>query len=344
MPITRTRSAGLLALLALACSAPARADAPEGHGAYASLTFGSGRIDGPAAVGDRSMNGRSLEIRAGRDLLVFGGDQSATASTILRFDIIHYNEGHPDNNHRDGFAGQLVLSHDFADGRVIGEIGGGPYTNMNTTTIGGVQYDHAGRGRLYTAALRVPVPQLWPGTEVRVAVNRVALMDTFNSTSLQIGLGRHFGAPPPYSKETEVGTPLWGGIAFGRSITNMSHRDGSNGAVFSVRRYLNGLGWSVKGIDEGDDGVRVNRRGVAAQAWLVQPLTNAFTLSYGGGPYWARNTYDDATRLHGLFTVHLDYNVDKRNKFFFAFSRVKTYAQMDDRDLFNLGYQHAFGG
>ena len=75
-------------------------------GAYASAQFGNGRIYGGNAGSDRGMAGRALELRFGHALLpgLLGGTPDGNANNRLRVDFVHYNEGHPDNNHRDGFA------------------------------------------------------------------------------------------------------------------------------------------------------------------------------------------------------------------------------------------------
>ncbi|MDB5839282.1 MAG: hypothetical protein JWQ23_1234 [Herminiimonas sp.] len=48
------------------------------------------------------------------------------------------NEGHPDNNHRDGFGIQLVYTNAFVN-NLAAEFGAGPYLSMNTTEFGGLQ-------------------------------------------------------------------------------------------------------------------------------------------------------------------------------------------------------------
>jgi hypothetical protein len=328
-----------LPFLLLPAAAHAQAAYTDDRGAYASFSWGNGRINGPDAIGNHWMRWRSLELRIGRDLLV-----SDDMRTALRLDVVHYNEGHPDNNHRDGFAGQLVLSHKL-NPTLAAELGVGPYSSMNTTVLDGVQYDQARRGTLASAALKITLPGMWTGTHLRVGFNHVRMADPFDSNSVQIGIGRQFPDPPTASDPPTSGDKLWLGVAYGRAITNMSGRSGSNGGALELKKHFGAMAGSLKLVQEGDDGVQVDRRGVAAQAWLVQPLTTAFAASFGAGPYWAQNRHDgNRNRLHGMFTLHFDYNADEDNKVFFAFSRVKTFAQMNDRDLFHVGVQHAFGG
>lgn len=54
---------------------------------------------------------------------------------------------------------------------------------------------------------------------------------------------------------------------------------------------------------------------------------------------------DDQRRLEGLYTLQSDHKHDPsdRIRFFYSFSRVKAYAQMNDRDLHHVGVLFAFG-
>jgi hypothetical protein len=104
-----------LAAVLMVHAALARADAvdPGNHGAYLSAAFGNGRIHGGNASGYRWMRGRTFEVRAGRQQDdAFG--VALPPGWTLRVDFVHYNEGHPDNNHRDGFALQWLAVHRFS--------------------------------------------------------------------------------------------------------------------------------------------------------------------------------------------------------------------------------------
>ncbi|MBA5687237.1 hypothetical protein [Rugamonas apoptosis] len=314
---------------------------PADPGAYASFTFGNGRISGNDAGDDKLMRWRPFEIRLGHDLPLFGAGTGVATST-LRFDIVHYNEGHPDNNHRDGFAGQLIYSSKLSSA-LTAEIGTGVYSSMNTTTIRSVQYDSARRGTLSTVALLVTPASMAPA-HIRVALNHASMPDTFHSDSLQFGVGRHFTDPPPYASEVQPGERVWLGGAWGRAITNMSGTNWASGGAIQARRDFGDLSASASYLHEGDDGTRVDRQGEALQVWLVQPLVPMVTASFGVGPYFARNRYDDNQfRVHGLFTLHFDYALTGKTKLYYSFSRVKTYAQMNDRDLHHVGVLFALG-
>jgi hypothetical protein len=96
---------------------------------------------------------------------------------------------------------------------------------------------------------------------------------------------------------------------------------------------------------EGDDEVLVDRRGVAVQGWFVQPVTRTWQVAVGFGPYAARNRRGPyRSGVHGLLTMQAERKLDERTKAFFALSRVKSYQQANDRDVFHAGVMRAFGG
>jgi hypothetical protein len=90
---------------------------------------------------------------------------------------------------------------------------------------------------------------------------------------------------------------------------------------------------------EGDDGARVDRRGVAAQLWYVQRVTPRFSMSAGIGPYVARNRRDNVDPTSGnlLVSFQAERALTRRTRAFLNFNRVKTFRRTDDRDLFQLG-------
>jgi hypothetical protein len=230
----------LACLIALIASSAACAQEPQTgqRGAYVSAALGNGRIDGADAGDYRLMRWRAFEARAGRDLspAIFGEDSLATARSTARIDFVYYNEGHPDNNHRDGFAFQLVVTRKFGES-LTAEVGAGPYTSMNTTTIGGVQYDSARRGMLYSAALLFPLPGVDPGTHVRLGFNHVWMRDTFQSNAIVLGIGRHFTDVPPFPDTDFARSRLWLGASYGSSITSMSNTHGARGTILQAKQY-----------------------------------------------------------------------------------------------------------
>jgi hypothetical protein len=337
-------SALLLALLAATAPAHAQLFDDKGNGAYLSAQLGNGTINGPEAIGYTKMRWRALEVRAGRDLnphLV--GEDTVDGKASARIDFVYYNEGHPDNNHRDGFALQLTYARALVGG-LVGEISAGPYTTMNTTTAHFVQIDDSRHGMLYSAALRYPLDAWAPGAHLRIGYNHAPAHGAFRSDALMIGIGRHFTNAPPFPEDESDRSRLWLGAAFGRSITNQSGTHGANGGALEAKKYGGKWALSFKAISEGDDKARVDRRGVAAQFWFVQPLTQSWSAQAGIGPYFAENRREDnRTGVHGLVTLQFEHNLNDKTKAFFAFNRVKTFRESNDRDLYQLGVLRSFG-
>jgi len=312
------------------------------HGAYLSLEFGDGRIHGSTqgdSGGSRSMGWRSLEVRAGRE--------QTTAFGQGRIDFVHYNEGHPDNNHRDGFALQWVAVQALG-GTFTGELGAGPYLSMNTTTVGGQEFDDAHWGLLLGGALRLPLRMLPAGTHLRLGVNYAWMPGAHRSAAILLGLGRQFGPARPDPGTSSASGPWWFGASLGRSITNLSHTKGANAGILEARKYLDGRfdHWAVSGklVWEGDDGRRVDRDGIAAQLDYVQQVTPRFAVSAGIGPYLARNDRDEdqKTRANLLISLQAERALSHATRAFVNFNRVKTFRQTNDRDLLQLGLLKRF--
>jgi hypothetical protein len=335
----------ICALLVSAAAARAQvvtpASADEEAGAYLSAEFGNGRIHGQNEAGTRSMRGRTLEVRAGRE-------QSEPFGPG-RIDFVHYNEGHPDNNHRDGFALQWLVLRPLA-GHLDAELGIGPYLSMNTTTgADGRQIDDSNLGLLLSAALRIPLDFMPVGTHLRIGLNQVLMHKVHNSTALIIGLGRQFGPAHAEASTEPVDDSPWFGASFGVSITNLSGTEAAYAGTLEIRRYLDPSGrfrhWatSMKYIDEGDDGTRVDRRGVAAQAWYVQQVTPRLAMSAGLGPYMARNSREqDHLRGNLLISLQAERALSRRTRVFINFSRVKTFRETEDRDMVQVGVLKRF--
>lgn len=336
----------LPALLSAATAAHAQTGpAPDDdeRGAYLSTQLGNGLIRGDGAIGNRQMRWRAFELRAGRDLnpdLV--GEDSLTGRTTTRLDIVYYNEGHPDNNHRDGFAFQYTYARRL--GTLTAELSAGPYTSMNTTVVNGEQIDQARYGVLASAALRIPLDRWWRGTHLRIGYNHVWMRNVAHSDALMVGIGRHFTDTPPFPESALERQRVWWGLSYGRSYTSQSNTQNANGAIVQARQVGGKWASSVSLVAEGDDQVRVDRRGVAAQFWFVQPLTPRWTASAGIGPYLAQNRRDhNHVGVHGLFTMQFERLLTPHTSAFFAFHRVKTYREENDRDLFHLGVLTHFG-
>jgi hypothetical protein len=334
-----------LCAVLLACAGGSRAD--EGvtdgvdPGPYLSAQLGGGRIDGGNASGNRWMRSRAGEFRFGRP------QTSLSGTTGARFDVVYYNEGHPDNNHRDGYALQEVVSVRTAGGRLGAELGIGPYLSMNTTFIDGRHLDDTRWGLLLSAALRIALSEGPDSAHLRIGFNHVAMREVHRSNALMLGFGRQFGASAP-DPDTAPGIgATWFGISGGAAVTSMPGTGTGRITVFEASRDLNHgpAHWagSARLLFEGSDGVRVDRRGLAGQLSYVQQVTPRFSMSAGIGPYVARNRRDDnQTRANLLMSLQAERALSDRTRVFFSFDRVKTFLRRDDRDLFLVGVRKRF--
>jgi hypothetical protein len=334
----------LLTLLAVSATSHAQLFESDQRGAYLSMQLGNGTIDGPQAIGYRKMRRRAFETRVGRDLNPhLLGEDSLDGKSSARVDVVYYNEGHPDNNHRDGFSLQFTYARRFSDA-LAAELSAGPYTSMNTTTIDGVQLNQARRGMLYSAALRYSLGNWMPGAHLRLGYNHVQMRDVFHSDAVMLGIGRHFTDVPPFPETDLARSRLWLGASAGRSVTSQSGTQAANGGMFQAKQYGGKWAASLTAVFEGDDRTRVDRRGLAAQFWFVQPLTDRWTAQAGIGPYVAENRrQNNHTRTHELITLQFERALSEHSKAFLAFHRVKSFQESNDRDLFQLGLMKTFG-
>jgi hypothetical protein len=305
-------------------------------GPYLSAQLGGGRIDGGNASGNRWMRSRAGEYRFGRP-----------QATGARLDVVYYNEGHPDNNHRDGFALQEVVSARTAGGRVGAEFGIGPYLSMNTTFIDGRQLDDTRWGLLLSATLRIALWDAPDAAHLRIGFNHAAMREVHRSNALMVGIGRQFGTAVPEPDTVPGIGATWFGVSGGAAVTSMPGTGTGRITVFEASRDLNRgpAHWagSARLLFEGSDGVRVDRRGLAGQLWYVQQVTPRLSMSAGIGPYVARNRRDDnQTRANLLVSLEAERALSGRTRVFFSFDRVKTFLRRDDRDLFLAGVRKRF--
>lgn len=326
-------------LLGWAGGAHAFEDAKE-HGTYLSAQLGGGRIDGGAAGGNQWMRSRAGELRIGRELGVVAGS---------RADLVYYNEGHPDNNHRDGYA--LQWTQVWRDGQQwSGDFGIGPYFSMNTTKIGGRQLDDSRWGLLLSAALRMRLSSAPDGTYLRLGVNHAQMPGVHRSDALMLGIARQFG-PVAQGPAGDSSRPLWFGVSAGTAVTSMPGTNTGRSAIADVGSDIShGIthwAWSARFLLEGDDGRSVDRRGLAGQLWYVQEVTPGFSMSAGIGPYLTRNRRENPgmrgpLRRNVLISLQAERALSTHTRIFFDFGRVKTFLRMDDRDLFLVGVRKRF--
>jgi hypothetical protein len=132
-------------------------------GVYFSTVLGNGLSDS-----NESMNWRAFEIRLGKSY-----------DDNKRFDFIHINEGHMNNNHRDGFAIEAVYDLPLTNNLKL-EAGIGPYFSMNTTIVDNKESDDKHLGLLTTVAALYALDGISAGLHLRASYNHVVMPGTIS--------------------------------------------------------------------------------------------------------------------------------------------------------------------
>ena len=302
---------------------------PDHFGQYVSVTFGNGR----GSEGG-SMQWRAFEVRIGSSI-----------APNKRLDFVHYNEGHPDNNHRDGFALQPMYDISI-DKNVKLEVGVGPYLSFNTTTQNQIQYNDKRIGILASAvALYYLNTMKNRDLHVRVDYNHVTMPGAPYSDAILVGMGVNFGEHEPseifqesLGKTTQI-TVM--GINF---KTNRNSTDAALGGQIEIKQYEGEhLALSLSWIQEGEDTL-VERSGADAQVWCIWPITESLALSAGVGPYLAQNRLSHNIDMEGLISIDAEQEIGDLSNglgLLFRFSRIVTDDDID-RDMFAIGVAKRF--
>jgi hypothetical protein len=318
--------------------------ATDGYNGYASLALGNGILYGPGLSTQKPMRWRAAEIRFGPTIDLFGLVASGRIppGEAPRLDIVYYNEGHPDNNHRDGYALQMVYRKALQPHLDV-ELAAGPYFSMNRTTINGTEIDDARLGALFSVAFLARLDQYSRGLNVRLAYNHVVMPGAPSSDTLLVGIGKELGSGYASAPEQPGRHPVWLAVAGGFAQTNLSGPGKRLSYAVEAKKYDGQWATSVAGIEEGDDGVHVNRRGIAVQGWYVQPIAEDWSISAGAGPYLAANRRESGElTLNGLISIQLDRNLGSSLKAFANFGRAVTFRNKNDADLMTIGLMKRF--
>lgn len=335
----KNRYAALLgtSLLCLQLSMHAKAQTPDNLNGYASAIMGNGTVYGTNTSGHPGMRWRAGEIRLGHTIDLFG---PATQDHALRLDAVYYNEGHPDNNHRDGYALQMMYRTKLYPEFDL-ELGAGPYLSANRTNINGVEYDDSRVGVLVSMALLMRLDAWSPGLHMRIGYNHAAVPGGPSSDAVMVGIGKDLGVPASM-RSAAPRHAVWLGGAAGIAQTNHAEPQKKFTYALEAKTYSGLWAASMSAIDEGKD-VRVDRHGIAVQGWYVQPVSNNWTLSAGAGPYLAWNTQEaNNPRVDALLSVQLDRKLGDNWRVYTNFGRVITFQNKNDADLITFGLMRRF--
>lgn len=293
-------------------------------GTYISYTMGDGR----ASEGG-SLQYKAFELRVGKQL-----------SERTHVDIIHVNEGHPINNHRDGFAVQGVYKQPITENLSV-EVGAGPYFSMNTTTINGKELDDKNLGLLGTVAALYSLDSLYPGLAIRAQYNHVAMPGAVSTDAILVGAEVKFGGPSEGATNTGKKTEV--AVIGDHFKTNHGGTSAAQGYQIEMKGSLTEhTAGSVSYMYEGKD-TRVDRQGVATQYWYVQQLPQNVSVSAGAGPYVAQNQLDKSSvPVNGLISMEIKKDVNKNVSVFVRINRIADFSGSNDRDILGLGVSAKF--
>lgn len=264
--------------------------------------------------------------------------------------LVYLNEGHPDSHHRDGIGLQAWARSAALTSGLSLAAGIGPYYYFDTTSANSA--DHLNEhdwGLLASVAATWQLPQNW---SLLLRANRLVAHDSFNTSSLLLGLGYRFDDRPVAAGLSPSATVADGQelmLSAGQIIVNSFDSERAPAFAVEYRRTLGrDLDWTLSWLDEGD-AVLLRRRGVAAQLWLLRPLLDGrLTLGIGAGPYLATDhdrsrpgAAAEHERLTGLLSLGARYRLSRHVLLRFSWSRVLTDYHRD-ADLLLLGIGTAF--
>lgn len=262
----------------------------------------------------------------------------------------YYNEGHPGPDHRDGLASQAWLHTLVPERGASFGVGFGPYYYFNTTKglgpAGGYRNEH-GWGALLSVSAKWHLAQR-SYIEVRANHTRTA-HGAGNSNALLVGMGYELrNVPDSVRQQNEMPGDRLLMLQAGQAIVNSfsSERARAWGLEFRDTVTQN-MEWSAALLSEGRVGL-VERKGVAAQLWLLRPFTERIVLELGGGGYLMRDRInrndaaeESATRVVPILSIGMRYRISPDWRAQLSWSRVAT-SYHRDSDVLLLGVGKMF--
>jgi hypothetical protein len=292
-----------------------------------------GSVYGMGGVG-RTSKGESTGKQGG----AFGFRQDLTKNTDL--DFLYYNEGTPDNNHRDGFATMGWYKKPLTSQLSV-QAGAGPYYSMNTTTINGEERNEKKLGALVGLAVLYNIY----GTRFYMTsrYTHAAVPGSVDTDTIFVGGGYYFQGDKNEVPENWADPEFDINVMGGNSKTTRANTDMARGFQVEVRKLATkNVAYSVSIIHEGDSGV-TDRTGVAAQVWYVMPTADdKWTFSVGAGPYIAKDARNDGkAQLMAATSMEVARKITKTSKISLRFTRAIS-GNDKDQDMFFVGIQKKF--
>jgi hypothetical protein len=261
------------------------------------------------------------------------------------------NEGHVQDNHRDGFALQYWRRGMFFDRRLSLAAGVGAYNYFDTiASVDGKRYiDSHGWGPIFSLSAT------WFTDErlfYQLRLNEILVSRSYSTFSAMFGIGYELDAP---KRRGSLAGGTSDSVSSGNEITAMAGRTEVNslrspGAFAYGFEYRHGFGRYIDGtiswINEGHTELNT-RSGAAMQLWLRRSFfDNQLTLGVGAGPYYALDTHrvkdgtDTGGKVSVLLTMSAAYNFTGHWYVRASWNRVMTsYDKDSDIYLGGIGYR-----
>ncbi|MFC4338741.1 porin family protein [Cupriavidus numazuensis] len=266
----------------------------------------------------------------------------------------YLNEGHVSGHHRDGHSAQLWWRW-LTPGRQLAlSVGAGPYLFFDTTEA---QDDGSYRNH-HGVALQASAAATWYVSGgpwmVQARFNRTQAWSSFSSNTALLGVGYqldHGRRDGPFIAGTRT-TALTGDeltVFLGARIVNSFESETGFAAAAEYRHgFWRGVEGTISYFSESSSDL-VQRRGVAAQAWLNGGFfDDRLTLGVGAGPYYATTLHvrgPDAeaspSRWSALLTLSASYRLSSHWLGRMSWNRVMT-GYDRDADLFLAGVGYRF--
>nr|WP_314608069.1 hypothetical protein [uncultured Janthinobacterium sp.] len=259
--------------------------------------------------------------------------------------LSYINEGHPQDHHRDGMAGQVWLrTKNVEQGLMLGA-GVGRYFFFDTARTDDGLHNFAndhGWGSIASLQARWQFDNRW---YAQAQLNRIKPDGKDNTTHLLIGAGYRYDGVPG----AKLHLQNWAyddtlTLSTGHTIVNSFRSETARPFTLEYRRAAGKyVDWSATLIDEGGTAL-AHRRGLAAQLWLIRSLNEKVEFGMGGGPYmaWdARDTPGHDARLNGLLSAVARYHVNRHWVAHVVWNRVVTDYHRD-ADVFLVGVGRKF--
>lgn len=257
--------------------------------------------------------------------------------------LTYLNEGHPEDHHRDGIAGQAWLrTKQWQNGLSFGA-GAGAYYYFDTarTPSGDYSNDH-GWAPIYSVSASWHFPNRW---YAHLQANRVLPRGKDDTTQLLLGVGYRFEGVP--GNKLHLSNPTHDDtitLSAGQTIVNSFESERARAYSVEYRRLLRPyVDWSVSWLKEGSTAL-TEREGLASQLWLIRSLSKHVELGMGAGPYIAYDLPHVTQRqrhVSGLVSIVSRYHFNQSWVGQLSWNRVVTDYHRD-ADVLLLGLGRTF--